>query len=114
MKLTTNRLQRIHANEHESEISDFASIRVNSRPTLSDELFEKPYIPLIKQLNIVNSIFQHGDAFYAHAESEATDSLSVVPVVFDKFKNVGVDHAASQQLHPAAHLAQAASLASPL
>src|SRR5436305_871851 len=79
------------------------------RVCLLSKLLQKPDVALIKQLNIVDSIFQHRDSFYAHAEGESADLAGVVAVAFYELEHIGVDHAAAQQLDPAAHLAQAAA-----
>src|SRR5215471_5277122 len=39
------------------------------------ELLQKPQISLEEQLNIVNSVSKHGDAFHAHAKGEAADFI---------------------------------------
>src|SRR5579863_4683361 len=76
--------------------------------SFSCKLLQEPYISVEEQLNIVHAIFQNCDAFNAHAEGEAADFFRIVihePI------NIGIDHAATQQLNPATCLAVAASTA---
>src|SRR5882724_2840448 len=78
---------------------------------LLSKLLQKPHIPLIEQLNIINPILQHGDALNAHTKGEAADLRGVVTAAFNRLEDIGVNHAASQQLDPAARLAQTAAFA---
>src|SRR5256885_3517289 len=73
------------------------------------KLFQKTNISLEQQLNVVNSILQHRNAVNAHAKGKAADLLRIVAVVFNKFEDVRVHHAATQQLDPATLLASTAA-----
>src|ERR1035438_8088745 len=72
------------------------------------KLFQKSYIALKEQLNVIYSVFQNCDAFYAHAEGEAGNFCRVV---IYKAEDVGVDHAAAEEFDPSAGLAVAAGSA---
>src|SRR5262245_13946673 len=78
---------------------------------LLHELSKETDVPLKEQLYIINSVFQHCDTFHTHAEGEAGSLARVVAVALHELENVGIDHAAPQQLDPATHLAKPASLA---
>src|SRR5205085_4659668 len=77
----------------------------------SSKLLQEPDIALEQQLNVVNSVAQHGDAIRAHPESETADLRGVIAVVAHELENVRVHHAATQQLDPSTLLAGAAAFA---
>src|SRR5580692_4465746 len=90
----------------------FASLRMTIlkkvvSPLLS-KLFQKSYIALEEQLNIIHAIFQNRNTFHTHAERE---SRNFCCVVIDEAVHIGIDHAASQQLNPSAGLTVAAGSA---
>src|SRR5579859_3782344 len=75
----------------------------------SCELLQESNVALIEKLNIIDSILQHGYALNAHTKGEAADLRGVVAVALDRLKDIGINHAASQQLDPAAQLTQTAT-----
>src|SRR6476646_99605 len=77
-----------------------------SKPTALSKLFQKPLIALKEQLNIVDPILQDRDAVRANAEGHARDRPRVVAVVLHELEDVGIDHAAAQNLDPARGLAR--------
>src|SRR5260370_42624453 len=86
----------------------------SSRPTPNDgflrPLLQKPDIPLEKQLQIIHPILQQSDPVRTHAKREPRNLLRVVPVVLHKFKNIGIDHAAAENLNPPRLLARTARI----
>src|SRR5260370_11872998 len=74
------------------------------------KLLQKPHIPLKEQLQIIHSILQQRDPVRAHAKGKSRNLLRVVPVVLHKFKNIGIDHAAAENLNPPGLLARAARI----
>src|SRR5581483_2955041 len=73
------------------------------------KLFQKTNISLEQQLDVINSVLQHGNAVNAHAKGKAANLLRIVAIIFNEFEDVRVHHAATQQLDPATLLAGAAS-----
>src|SRR5437588_2378155 len=80
----------------------------------SRELLQKSHVALKEQLDVVNPVFQHGDALHAHTEGEAAYVRGIIAVVLHELENVRVNHAAAQDFDPSAHLAQAATAAATL
>src|SRR6516225_10281236 len=78
------------------------------------KLLQEPHVPLEEQLNVVYTVLQNRDAVGSHAEGEAGDYPRVVAVVLDELEDVGVDHAAAQDLDPAGGLAGAAGFGAAL
>jgi len=74
---------------------------------LSTELSQKPEIILKKQPDIVDTVFQHGDALHAHAEGEAGNFFRIVA---DEFENRRIDHAGAEDFQPAGPFADMAPL----
>src|ERR1019366_2945552 len=81
------------------------------REGFSRELLQESHIALVEQLNLFHLVLQDGDAHDAHAKGEAADLRRVIAVLLDEVEDVGIDHAAAQQLDPAAEFALAAALA---
>src|SRR5215510_15716281 len=72
------------------------------------ELLQKSQISLEEELNVVDSVAQHGDSFHSHTKGEAADLLGIV---IHKSVNRGINHAASQQLNPSTLFAKPAGTA---
>src|SRR5579864_337747 len=79
---------------------------------LLQKLLQKSHVALVEQLNIVNPILQHGDAFHAHAKGKAAYFGGFVAIGFHEFEYGGVHHAAAQQFNPTVVFAQATACAS--
>src|SRR5258708_12150858 len=73
-----------------------------ARDSRSWKLTQETHVVLKKYLDVVNAVFQHGQAIDAHAEGEAADSLRVV---VHEAVNSGVHHAPAEKLDPAPALA---------
>src|SRR5688572_16781987 len=73
----------------------------------SAKLVQKSQVVLKKQANIVDAVFQHGDAFDAHAEREAGYLLGIVA---DELEHRRIDHAGAEDFQPARRLAYPAAL----
>src|SRR6266496_488077 len=81
------------------------------RPTTgSPKLLQKSHIPLKEQLQIVQTILQHGDTVHTHAESEARNFLGIVTVVLHELGDIGIDHAAAEDFERSRLLAGTARL----
>src|SRR5713226_2022235 len=61
------------------------------------ELAQEAHVVLEKDLNIVDAVFQHGQAVDADAEGEAADFLRVV---IHEAVDGGIDHAGAEELDP--------------
>src|ERR1035438_7803240 len=72
------------------------------------KLLKKAHIPREEQLNIVHAVLQNRDALDTHAKGEARNFCGIV---IDEAVHVRIDHAAAEQLDPAAGLAVAAGSA---
>src|SRR5436190_16740073 len=73
----------------------------DERPTTaSRKLFQKSHIPLKEQLQIIQTVLQHCDSVYAHAEGEARNLFRIVTVVPYEIEDVGVHHATAEDLYP--------------
>ena len=57
------------------------------------ELLQKTEIVIKKQPQIVDSILEHSNTFYAHAESISGDFFRIVA---NHFENLGIHHAGAQ------------------
>src|SRR5580658_1572178 len=64
----------------------------------SRELSQEAHIVLKENLNVVDLVFQHGEAVDAHAEGEAADFFGVV---VDEAVDGGIDHACTEEFDPA-------------
>src|SRR5690348_3073632 len=62
------------------------------------ELAEEADVVLKKNLNVVDLVFEHGEAVDAHAECEAADFFGVV---VDEAVDGRIDHAGAEKLDPA-------------
>ena len=92
-----------------SSLSVSEVFRERSELYRSAELPQEPDVVFEEQADVFYSIFEQGDAFDAHAEGEAGVFLAVDA---DIFEDVGVHHAAAEDLQPAGMLAQVAAFAS--
>src|SRR4051812_22851259 len=94
------------------------SLRANDQRLRANDslpkLLQKPHIPLKEQLQIIEPVLQHGDSIYAHAKGKPGYFFGVVTVVFHKFKDVGIDHAAAENLNPSRLLAWTACVGAAL
>src|SRR6185436_11180580 len=72
------------------------------------ELAEEADIVLKKDLDVVDLVFEHGQAIDAHAEGEAADFFGVV---VNEAVDGGIDHASAEELDPARAFALGASTA---
>jgi hypothetical protein len=72
------------------------------------KLLQKAHIVFIKQLHIVNAVFQHGNALNAHAEGISGINFRII---VHKTVNGRVHHAGTQDLQPAGVGTGAAALA---
>lgn len=74
----------------------------------SHELIEESYVVLGEQTEVFHLIFQVCDAFDTH-----TEGISLVNVRVDavRFEDVGVNHSASEDLHPSGMLAESTAFA---
>src|SRR5690606_943889 len=72
------------------------------------ELLQEAHVALKEQADILDAVLEKGDALDAHAEGEAPDLLGIV---VHHPEDVGVDHAAPQDLEPPFPAAEAAALA---
>src|SRR5580698_6160595 len=81
---------------------------------LLDELTEEAHVAGVELADFADAVLHHGDAFDAHAESEAGDLFGIVGRLFfgSEGEDGGIDHAASEKLDPSGLLAFAASIAS--
>ena len=70
------------------------------------ELLEEAEVVFEVEADVVGAVFEHGHAFDAEAEGEAAVLLAVDAAVFE---DVGVDHAAAEDLDPAGVLAEVAA-----
>src|SRR5258707_7554107 len=75
------------------------------------ELFEESDIALEEHLNVVDAVLHHRQSLDAHSERESCNLGWVVAVIFDQPEDVGIDHAAAHEFHPAAVVAGAAAFA---
>src|SRR5580692_1310045 len=62
------------------------------------KLAQEADVVLEKDLDVVDLIFQHGEAVNAHAEGEAADFFGVV---IDEAVDGGIDHACAEEFDPA-------------
>jgi hypothetical protein len=62
------------------------------------ELAEEADIVLEEDLDVVDLVFEHGQAIDAHAEGEAADFFGVV---VDEAVDGGIDHAGAEEFDPA-------------
>ena len=62
------------------------------------ELFEEAQVVFEEQADVVDAVFQHGDALYAEAECEPGPFFCIV---IDEFEYCRVDHACSKNFYPA-------------
>src|ERR1041385_84225 len=83
---------------------------MKNRSRGSRELLQEAHVAVEEQLDIVNTVLEHGDALDAHAECEAGNLLRVVAIVFMELEDFRVHHAAAKQLDPATCFAQTARL----
>src|ERR1700687_305168 len=84
------------------------AIARNSQPVARSslpELLQEPHVTLKNQLNIIHAIFQNRNPFYSHPKRE---SRNVCRVIIHEAINIGINHAAAEQLNPSAGLAIAA------
>src|SRR5690348_12856882 len=72
------------------------------------ELAEEADVVLKKNLNVVDLVFEHGEAVDAHAEGEAADFFRVV---VDEAVDGWIDHAGAEKLDPAGAFALGAGSA---
>src|ERR1700675_4926718 len=72
------------------------------------ELAEEADVVLKENLDVIDLVFQHGQAIDAHAEGEAADFFGVV---VDEAVDGGVDHAGAEEFNPAGAFAFGASAA---
>src|SRR5690349_5409237 len=72
------------------------------------ELAEEANVVLKKNLDVVDLVFEHGEAIDAHAEGEAADFFGVV---VDEAVDGGIDHAGAEEFDPARAFALGASAA---
>ena len=72
------------------------------------ELFEEADVILEKQSQVLDAVFEHRDAFDAHAQRETGVAVGVDAV---QREDIGVYHAAPEDFKPAGALAHVASLA---
>src|ERR1700722_710224 len=72
------------------------------------ELAEKADVVLKENLDVVDLVFQHGQAVDAHAEGEAADFFGVI---VDEAVDGGVDHAGTEEFDPTGAFALGASAA---
>ena len=80
-----------------------------SSSSLLSELFEDALIPVKEQMNIIDTVFEHGDALKSGAEGKACPLIGIETAVRD---DTAVDHASAEDLYPAGPLAEAASFSS--
>src|ERR1700688_3048131 len=78
------------------------------RGSRSWELFQEADVVLEEDLDVVDLIFQHGEAVDTHAEGEAADFFGVV---VDEAVDGGVDHAGAEEFDPAGAFAFGADTA---
>src|SRR5688572_24974900 len=71
------------------------------------ELAQEPQIILKKEPDIVDAVFQHGNALHSHAEGEAGNLFRVIT---DEAKNRGINQAGTEYFQPAGAFANAAGL----
>src|ERR1700675_1535894 len=72
------------------------------------ELAEEADVVLKENLDVIDLVFQHGQAIDAHAEGEAADFFGVV---VDEAVDGGVDHAGAEEFDPTGAFALVASAA---
>ena len=77
-------------------------------PSSQLKLLQELQVVLEEQPQVVDAVFQHGDAFHAHAESEARVFLRVDAAGNE---DVGVAHATAEDFNPTRVLADVAALA---
>lgn len=61
----------------------------------ASELFQESQVINPEMTNIIDVVFEHGDSFYAHSESEAAPHFRID---IDSSQNIRIDHAATEQL----------------
>ena len=72
------------------------------------ELLQKPQISVVKQTNIINSIFDHRDSIQTAPESE---SLPLARIYSDIFQNSRMRHSRAHHFNPAGFFAHRATFA---
>src|SRR5258708_18858919 len=72
------------------------------------KLLQEPYIAVEEQLNIIHAVLQNRNAFHTHAKRKARNLRGIV---VDESVDIRVNHAAAEQLDPAAGFAIAAGSA---
>ena len=72
------------------------------------EFVEEAHVILAEHAQVLDHIFQVGNAFHTQAEGITAVHLAVDAA---KFEHVGVDHAAAENLHPTGMFAESAALA---
>ena len=70
------------------------------------KLFQKPQVIFKEQAQVVDLIFEHGNAFYSHSESESSVFCAVNATVFQYIR---VNHSAAQDFYPSASFADVAA-----
>ena len=83
-------------------------MRLKSTLLGCNKFVEEANIVLGEHAQVFHLILEVGDTFYTHAESEAGIFFRVYAA---GLKHIGVDHAATENLHPAGVLAESATLA---
>src|SRR5260370_13956323 len=73
-----------------------------ARDSRSWKLTQETHVVLKKYLDVINAVFQHGQAIDAHAEREAADFFRVV---VHEAVDGGIHHARAEKLDPARTLA---------
>src|SRR5579884_4139620 len=72
------------------------------------KLLQESHVPLKEQLQIIKPILQHRNSINAHAKGETGNLFGIVAVVLHKLEDVGIDHAAAENLDPSGLLAGSA------
>lgn len=72
------------------------------------KLCEEPHVVLAEHAEVFHTIFEVGDALYAHAESIAGIDLRINATGFE---HVGIYHAAAEDLHPTGAFAESTTFA---
>jgi len=104
-KSTKKKLKPHKKNRGKTSVFHLDMIQI---PSSQLKLFQELQVVLEEQPQVVDAIFQHGDALHTHAEGEARVLLRVDAAGNE---DVGVAHAATQNLNPTRVLADVAAFA---
>src|SRR5208282_2519745 len=99
--------KRCLASENVIVVCKFSGL-LRPRKLLLWELAQETHVVLKKHLNVVDSVFQHGEAVDADAEGKTADFFRIV--IYETVDR-GIDHARPKEFDPAGSFALAAGAA---